>query len=61
MHARAKEKALCEHELEIINKAIQKSLQPQKVWLQEKERVETRIKEIDESLDIFKSILKKCM
>ena len=54
---REKEKALCEHELEIINKAIQESLQPQTVWLQEKEIVETKIKEIDKRLDILNKIL----
>lgn len=50
---RKKEKAQCEHELEICNEAIQQSLEPQVVWIQEKERYERRIKEIDEVLGIF--------
>lgn len=50
---RKKEKALCEHELKICKEAIKESLEPQVVWIQEKERYERRIKEIDEVLGIF--------
>lgn len=54
-----KRKAQCKQDVEIIKKAIQEKLQPQSVWLQEKKKIEKRIKDIDESLDIFKNLLKK--
>jgi len=54
-----KRKALCQRVMEIINKAIQQSLQPQEVWIQEKERTEKAIKEIDKSLDIFQKLAKR--
>jgi len=54
-----KRKALCQRVMEIINKAIQQSLQPQEVWIQEKETTEKAIKEIDKSLDIFQKLAKR--
>ena len=50
---RKKEKAMCEHELEICKQAIKENLEPQVVWVQEKERYERRIKELDEVLAVF--------
>jgi len=53
------EKAQCEEVVEISEGAIQESLQPQSVWLQEKEKAEKRIREIDKGLKIFENLLKK--
>lgn len=49
-----KERAQCEQVLRICEEAIKKSLRPQSVWLQEKEKVETRMEDIDRSLALFK-------
>jgi len=53
------EKTQCEQSFKIIEQAIQESLQPQSVWIQEKNKTEERIKEIDRSLKIFENLLKK--
>jgi len=54
-----REKAECEEVVDVSEEALQKSLQPQSVWLQEKEKAEKRIKEIDRSLKIYKNLLNK--
>jgi hypothetical protein len=52
-----KEKAQCEETLTICKKAIKESLSHRSVWLQEKERMEKRIKEINRSLERLEKYL----
>lgn len=54
-----REKAECEEVVDVSEDALQKSLQPELVWSQDKEKAEKRIKEIDRSLKIFENLLKK--
>ena len=49
-----KERALCKETLSICEEAIEQSLEPRSVWLQEKEKFEKRINEIDGSLEVLK-------
>ena len=49
-----KERVLCKKILSICEEALKESLEPRSVWLQEKERYEKRINEIDRSLEVFK-------
>ena len=52
-----KEKAQCEDTLRICKESVEKSLEPRSVWLQEKGKVENRIKEIDRSLELLEKYL----
>jgi len=49
-----KERALCKETLSICREAIEESLEPRSVWLQEKEKIKKRINEIDRSLEVLK-------